>query len=283
MRKILLSIALTISSTSLASAQSIGQLDLTNITAATQPGNAGGDLANWVQSFYLFSLVGGVFLAVGVIVWAGIRYSLAAGNPSTQSDARDQILQALLGLLLLFGAYLVLNTINPTLTNLAPPTLNSVSAPGVQVAPGGADTTVQGDLTTGGTTVGTGLTDAQARETITSAGIDVKTGQGAASLAGLQPSTVNGVVGLKQSCPSCHITITSGTDGVHSTKGIQSHANGYKVDLRPTDSLNSYITDPTSGNFTRMINRISDGAPQYRDKNGNIYAREKDHWDVLYH
>ncbi len=123
-------------------------LDLTNITAATQPGNAGGDLANWVQSFYLFSLVGGVFLAVGVIVWAGIRYSLAAGNPSTQSDARDQILQALLGLLLLFGAYLVLNTINPTLTNLAPPTLNSVSAPGVQVAPGSgpADITLSPEI-----------------------------------------------------------------------------------------------------------------------------------------
>ncbi len=127
-------------------AQSTGQLDLTNITAATQPGNAGGDLANWVQSFYLFSLVGGVFLAVGVIVWAGIRYSLAAGNPSTQSDARDQILQALLGLLLLFGAYLVLSTINPTLTNLAPPTLQSVMAPDVQVAPGGADITLPADV-----------------------------------------------------------------------------------------------------------------------------------------
>ncbi len=121
-------------------------LDLTNITAATQPGNAGGDLANWVQSFYLFSLVGGVFLAVGVIVWAGIRYSLAAGNPSTQSDARDQILQALLGLLLLFGAYLVLSTINPTLTNLTPPTLQSVMAPDVQVAPGGADITLPANV-----------------------------------------------------------------------------------------------------------------------------------------
>ena len=104
-------------------------IDLTPISQLQPTTDPGGDLANWVQSFYLFSLVGGVFLAVGVIVWAGIRYSLAAGNPSTQSDARDQILQAILGLVLLFGAFIVLNTINPTLTTLSPITLSTVTAP----------------------------------------------------------------------------------------------------------------------------------------------------------
>ena len=68
-----------------------------------------------------------MFLAVGVIVWAGLRYTLAAGNPSTQSDAKDQILQAILGLILLFGAYLILYTINPNLVNLKLKTLDSVS------------------------------------------------------------------------------------------------------------------------------------------------------------
>jgi hypothetical protein len=108
-----------------------------DITTMQGTGNAGVRLAGWVTSFYTFSLVASVFLAVGVIVWAGIRYSLAAGNPSTQSDARDQILQALLGLLLLFGAFLILYTINPSLTNLAPPTLQTVMTPQPQVAPGG--------------------------------------------------------------------------------------------------------------------------------------------------
>ncbi|HUX35645.1 MAG TPA: hypothetical protein VMV71_01270, partial [Candidatus Paceibacterota bacterium] len=101
--------------------------DLTNITQTQVTGDAGQNLANWIQSFYTFSLVGGVFLAVGVIVWAGLKYTLAAGNPSTQSDARDQILQALLGIVLLLGAFLILYTINPNLTNLAPVTLNSAS------------------------------------------------------------------------------------------------------------------------------------------------------------
>ncbi len=94
--------------------------------ANSQGGAGASAVVNWVQNFYQFSLIAGVFLAVGVITWAGLKYALAAGNPSGQSDARDQILQALLGLLLLFGAYLVLYTVNPNLINLSLPTLKSV-------------------------------------------------------------------------------------------------------------------------------------------------------------
>ncbi len=98
--------------------------DIANMQGGADSGQR---VAGWVSDFYKFSLIAGVFLAVGVIVWAGLRYTLAAGNPSTQSDARDQILQALLGLILLFGASLVLSTINPNLVNLKLETLNSVS------------------------------------------------------------------------------------------------------------------------------------------------------------
>jgi len=123
-------------------------LDFTppDITTMQGTGDAGQNLAGWVQSFYMFSMVGGVFLAVGVIVWAGLRYTLAAGNPSTQSDARDQILQALLGLVLLFGAYLILFTINPDLTKLTPPTLQSVSVQAPTGAAGGADVVLPADV-----------------------------------------------------------------------------------------------------------------------------------------
>ncbi|MDP3948634.1 MAG: hypothetical protein Q8Q17_01645 [bacterium] len=105
-------------------------VDFTNVVPdiANPQGTGGaGNFTGWVQNFYQFSLIAGVFLAVGVIAWAGLRYALAAGNPSGQSDARDQILQALLGLILLFGAYLILYTINPNLINLSLPTLSSVS------------------------------------------------------------------------------------------------------------------------------------------------------------
>ncbi len=86
----------------------------------------------WIAESYKYSLILVGLLAFAVIVWAGLRYAMAAGNPSTQSDARDQILQALLGLLLLLGATIVLYTINPNIISKegelpALPTLESVS------------------------------------------------------------------------------------------------------------------------------------------------------------
>src|SRR3989344_1579792 len=110
-------------------------VDFTNVPDIASPqGTGGAGVIGGIQSFYQFSLIAGVFLAVGVIAWAGLRYALAAGNPSGQSDARDQILQALLGLILLFGAYLILYTINPNLINLSLPTLSSVSVPPAAVS-----------------------------------------------------------------------------------------------------------------------------------------------------
>jgi len=86
--------------------------------------NPGGMIAN----FYQFALMIGGVLAMGAIVYGGIRYTLAAGSPSAQTEGKEWIKQALYGLLLLVGAYLVLNTINPGLTNLSLPTLETLSS-----------------------------------------------------------------------------------------------------------------------------------------------------------
>lgn len=80
-----------------------------------------------VNNVYQISLMGAGILAFGVIIFAALRYTLAAGNPSIQSDAKDQITQAILGLVLLLSAYLILNTINPRLTNLSLPTITTLN------------------------------------------------------------------------------------------------------------------------------------------------------------
>lgn len=77
----------------------------------------------FVEQFYDFALVFGGFLAFGAIVWGGTRYILAAGNPGTQGDARDQIFQAVIGLLLLFGAVFILNIVNPAIARTSIPAL----------------------------------------------------------------------------------------------------------------------------------------------------------------
>ena len=76
-----------------------------------------------VQDVYNFALMIGGLLAFGAIVFGAIKYTLAAGNPSGQHEGREWITQALLGLLLLVGATLVLNTINPELITLKLPDL----------------------------------------------------------------------------------------------------------------------------------------------------------------
>jgi len=65
----------------------------------------------------LYQLALGVsgLLAFGSIVYGAIVYTLAAGNPGGQNEGKEWIKQALLGLLLLVGAYIILNTINPAL------------------------------------------------------------------------------------------------------------------------------------------------------------------------
>jgi len=79
--------------------------------------------ATFVNSFYQFALLIGGLLAFGAIVYGGVKYVTSAGNPSSQSEGKEWIYSALLGLALLASAYLILNTINPALVHLSLPGL----------------------------------------------------------------------------------------------------------------------------------------------------------------
>jgi hypothetical protein len=92
----------------------------------------------------------------------------------------------------------------------------------------------------------------------------------------LNLATAQGAVTLRNAS-GCAMTITGGTETGHAS-GTYSHWNGYKLDYSLTTCLGNYIT----GSFTRIANR-SDGAAQYQSGSGNIYARESNHWDVLYY
>ena len=79
--------------------------------------------SNYINTFYQFALFLSGIIAFGAIVFGGVKYMTSAGNPSAQSEGKEWIYSALLGLALLAGAYLILNTVNPQLTNLTLPTL----------------------------------------------------------------------------------------------------------------------------------------------------------------
>jgi hypothetical protein len=120
----------------------------TNIPGTNATTTGGGGPGVFVANFYQFALIIGGVLAFGVIVYGGVKYMISGGNPSGQSDAKEWIESALLGLLLLAGAYFVLNVINPQLLNLTLPTLTSVSLQGGTTGGGTGNTNGAG---TGGT------------------------------------------------------------------------------------------------------------------------------------
>lgn len=87
------------------------------------------NIGEYIRAIYQLGLgLGGLF-AMLFIVYGGIIYTASAGNPSKQGEAKDIITNALWGLVLLLGAFLILNTIDPKLTGLKLATPPSVRAP----------------------------------------------------------------------------------------------------------------------------------------------------------
>ena len=86
-----------------------------------EPGVADSNIAGYIVRIYQFGVgIAGV-LAVGMIVAGAIYYSVSAGNPDKQRDAKGMITGALWGIALLLGSFLILNTINPQIVKLEPP------------------------------------------------------------------------------------------------------------------------------------------------------------------
>lgn len=67
----------------------------------------------WVWYRLLVYLAG--FLAMVMIVWGGFKWMWGAGNEELIGSAKHTIVNAIMGLFLAFGAYLVLAVINPEL------------------------------------------------------------------------------------------------------------------------------------------------------------------------
>ncbi len=227
----------------------------------------------WIVDFYNFALLFAGILAFGAIVYGGVKAATSAGNPHGISEGRAWIYSSLLGLLLLGCAWLILNTINPNLTKCQLPVLPPVNIP--QASPLGAT------IPTGLGTSSGGEPTSVAAQQLAGAGVSIKPG---ASVDGMQQGTVADVDILAQQCAqadgggSCNVVITAGTDGTHAA-GQCSHSNGYKADLRPNASLNSFITSQPNAGVR------SDGATLYAFDGGTI-ADERNlpgvpaHWDL---
>jgi len=76
------------------------------------------NLPQYISTIFEFGLGIAGLLALGLIIFGAIQYTTSAGNVARQQDAKDRITSAIYGLVLLLGAFLILNVINPKLTQL---------------------------------------------------------------------------------------------------------------------------------------------------------------------
>lgn len=79
------------------------------------------NIVQYIEGFYVYALSIVGVVALGTIIFWGVVYTLSAGMVTKKQDAIDGITQAVWGLVLLLGAYLILYTINPALVTLREP------------------------------------------------------------------------------------------------------------------------------------------------------------------
>lgn len=234
-----------------------------------------------------FALAFSFIVATLLITYAGFLWVMSPSSPSNIQKGKKILWNSVLGIVVVFGAWLIVNTVLGVLTNL---TVDSATS--VLTTDGSQDWCIKtkavefGGITTGAapvSTTGNTQKEQEIRNQLFAAGIQVNKGPcppntpfssyegGCTSVAGLQQVTIQHLVLLKQHAGVTEsIMLTGGSELGHKT-----HSGGKQVDIGfGSSKLNSYIRSlPEAGTW-------SDGTQLFKDACGNIYASEKDHWHI---
>ncbi len=228
-------------------------------------------------------------MAFVMITFGGITYA-TSDAVSGKSQGKEYITNAIWGLLLVIGAWVILYTINPNILNF---NLNP-GTPSGSTAQAPLYTPISCCNRTGGVLDGYTLSPAEVDlntaivEMLHNNGVEVKNGPcttggtiGCTNVYGLPGQVITNLLSLKSACNACLVVITGGTEGGHSTHGPNMSA----VDLSPTSSLNTYLgtinpkaQNPTSGT---TVNLPGGGVAKYENTGDNGRASAP-HWHVQY-
>lgn len=239
-------------------------------------------LGDFVSQLYTYALGISGTLAIIMIIYGGIKYLTSAGNESALGEAKDIITNSIWGILLLAGAYLVLNTINPQLVLLKNPGLTPLPA---TTPPSSGGTTNNPANPSFGSTCPTGLDpnlclqEWSMEKNLNSFGINISSSGNCddptiptcTSFYEFPQSGIDMLATMKQNC-GCTMTITAGTEVGHVTHGY----NKAIVDMRISPSLDSYIYSQI-GTTSPTLNTY------YNGTDNNRYMLESsggNHWHV---
>jgi len=116
---------------------------------------------------------------------------------------------------------------------------------------------------------GDALTAVAAISVSSSGGCVDKNNSACTSFDGINNATLQRVLTFQGEC-GCDIVITGGSEVGHAV-GTYSHGNGYKIDIRPSTRIDSYISSSYKPCGTRG---------GYCDAGGTEFVREGTHWDI---
>lgn len=257
-------------------------------------------LAAYIPAAFRLAIGASAVLAFVMITFGGIMYATSDAITGKE-QGREYLTNAVVGLLLVVGAYAILWTINPRILNIdlnmPVPPLESLpmGVPGV-----GAPGVYTGARNPDGTLAGYTLTEAQVQQNTTlvnqlnsSPGrVEVNAGpcatgatQGCTNIVLLRSDVVPALKRLSTSCSSqvsgCQIVIVGGSEGGHRTHG----PGMATVDLRPTSTLNTYLSrfnnrasNPTEG---LRVNLPGGGVAEY-EVTGSYGRSTGNHWHVQF-
>ena len=251
-----------------------------------------------------------VVVATALFVNTGILYVLSPSNPGNIAKAHHLFFATLIGMIIVFSAWMIINTVMVVLYNdddnvsfgdwkgiLCSEGTTGGGFVGNTGGGGGNSTTNPPNSNGSPWTDTNGMLhydDTTARQRLAAVGIDVNNTE-RTSLNGVREDTLGAVIQMQREANTSgnfpnggHMTVTGGTEDGHA-HGQYSHENGYKLDLRLNNGTNNYIEN--SGVWTRIANRPgSHGGAQYQrtitTENGHrvqaTAVREGNHWDVSF-
>ena len=234
---------------------SVKDLNIPNLSSTITAGNISGVFSG----LWIFGIVMCAVAAMVMYAYAGIRYeTVDSGNK--EAEIKSDLKRATIGIIGVFGLWLLLNTINPEL--LRGEIRLPIQTPSVS--------TVNTNSPVNPTTplVNRTITGARSDENIRTrlTGAKIRTNKGACTeeqraqasgipsctdIQGLPDEIINVVLGLRNNCPSCSIVISGGTEPGHRTHGKCNYTTGVcapavDVQLEEGSDLWKLITNPTN-------------------------------------
>jgi hypothetical protein len=265
--------------------------------ATNNTNNCTTNLQTYLPGLFKFAIGLAAVMAFVMITFGGITY-MTTDAINAKSAGREYIENALWGLLLVLGAWIILNTINPKILSfqLETPTPNIPGRTGTFI-PGGATGAIGTKGSDGlylGYTMDTAMQAANASivKTLVTASNGLvsinhdpcTTGgtQNCTNVYGLPKSAQEDLINLTRNC-NCGVVISGGTEGGH-----EDHAPGLGVvDISnnpPNTTLNTYLakTNPaaTKPQNNTKVTIPGLGVFTYETTGANGRATG-DHWHVM--